>query len=783
MSSVGRLIVIFILLPIIIYSRSLPAIKAEPIVAITVAPKKNNDFNLSMVIQNDRKRSTWGIGFFMFNTLIKYKSMLGMQICEEDTKICTQLYIVTNHPGVSLSAGHVVLLSPSNDFVLQPDTTYKLSITGLQNIPRNITAMQQQVFFYNFTNKQVSYMGVSEYISAGYDQNAVKKALDYTVQKNWSMFAANNVPSYVVPSPVSVTYLQPKLLGYPTQSLVKPYYNSCIEVDANSINPNSATQKLYCKDIYAKPEGYVLSINPNNVTIYANTSAGYAYAQQTLSQLAYYYPHHIPFQVIVDYPQFKYRGIMLDTVRHFFKVEEIRKLINIMYASKLNTLHLHLSDDEGWRVELTQYKKLTQIGSVRGLNAVLPPANLFDDQFDITNHLHKHYETVESLYRGFYSQEELKDLIAYANKRQITIIPEIEMPAHARAMKLSMPEVFVESADKSIYYSIQGYNDNVLPVCKYGVDKKFTSSINGIVRDIAHLFSGQTTVYAIDNEISLSGDEVPENAWSDLSYCKNGEWANLQCKNTDSISEKSLLKEFYNKVWKSPSIVIDNSSEDTMHKYFRDISHNLPQYKISGWQQMVQDDDGLISESYAIAAKNIGHIWEWQKTNESPISGYTMAANLLSKSYPVVLSFADLTYFDIRYSPNFEEPGLYWASDYASTFDALSIGFSISNIRQQHGFKDIYLNNLLGVEGAIWSEVIPSEEHLFYMALPKMLGLAEAAWVEPNKLNWRSLAFKLGCGDIGFLTYLNKKYEVSYRGYPNGISLEVPPHTICNKTK
>ena len=101
--------------------------------------------------------------------------MLGMQICEEDTKICTQLYIVTNHPGVSLSAGHVVLLSPINDFVLQPDTTYKLSITGLQNIPRNITAMQQQVFFYNFTNKQVSYMGVSEYISAGYDQNGIAR--------------------------------------------------------------------------------------------------------------------------------------------------------------------------------------------------------------------------------------------------------------------------------------------------------------------------------------------------------------------------------------------------------------------------------------------------------------------------------------------------------------------------------------------------------------------------------------------------------------------------------
>ena len=143
-----------------------------------------------------------------------------------------------------------------------------------------------------------------------------------------------------------------------------------------------------------------------------------------------------------------------------------------------------------------------------------------------------------------------------------------------------------------------------------------------------------------------------------------------------------------------------------------------------------------------------------------------MAGELLTRNYPVVLDFADLTYFDIRYSPMFEEPGLYWSTDYAGTFYALSIGWKIRNIPYHN--NESTLVNIQGVEGALWSELIPTSEHLFYMLLPKMLGLAEASWSPENSLNWRSLAYKLGCG-------------VTYRGYPDGISQEIPPNTLCKR--
>jgi hexosaminidase len=331
-------------------------------------------------------------------------------------------------------------------------------------------------------------------------------------------------------------------------------------------------------------------------------------------------------------------------------------------------------------------------------------------------------------------------LVAYANARQITIIPEIEMPGHTKALKKSMPDIFFDMNDRSRYLSVQGYNDSVLPICKYGTDSKFTSTLNGIITDIAALFANQTTINYTKNEVSLSGDEVPKEAFTNYAACNEGAYRGL---NGESIA----------------------------HVFFKQLSTNLPGFKLSGWQQLVQSNDGVIGAN-VLDPKATGHVWEWLPTNSMPVSGLEMSANLSKAGYPTVLDFANLSYFDMRYSTKWEEPGLYWATNAGDTFSALIAGLSIDHIADT--------SNILGIEGALWSELVPSREHLFYMILPKMSGLADAAWSDKSDISWRSLAVRLGCGKTGFLDYLNKQYNIRYRGYPDGIKLEVPDQKLCN---
>jgi hexosaminidase len=145
------------------------------------------------------------------------------------------------------------------------------------------------------------------------------------------------------------------------------------------------------------------------------------------------------------------------------------------------------------------------------------------------------------------------------------------------------------------------------------------------------------------------------------------------------------------------------------------------------------------------------------------------------------LAYADKTYFDLAYSPSMYEPGFTWAAPNVDTYSALSMAQAASATQA----KTTNSQNILGLEGELFSENLASYQHLLYMALPKMPGLAEAAWspnyvtVNNQQLNWQSLATRLGCGESGFLAYLAKLYGVNYRGYPNGIAKEVPSGSIC----
>ncbi|GAA4091236.1 family 20 glycosylhydrolase [Mucilaginibacter panaciglaebae] len=244
-------------------------------------------------------------------------------------------------------------------------------------------------------------------------------------------------------------------------------------------------------------EGYRLTITPTNVTIAAK-GAGMFYGIQTLIQLI---PANkgatakLPCVQIEDYPRFGYRGLMLDVCRHFFTAEFVKKYIDLMAAYKFNTFHWHLTDDQGWRIEIKKYPKLTQIGSHR-------PATLIGNYHDRTPQ-----QFDDTPVDGYYTQDEIRDIIKYAADRYITIVPEIEMPGHAMAALASYPELGCEPGSGYQVQSTWGVFKNV-----YCPSEKTFAFLEDVLTEVIDLFPSKY--------IHIGGDEAPKDAWKESEFCQ-----------------------------------------------------------------------------------------------------------------------------------------------------------------------------------------------------------------------------------------------------------------------
>jgi hexosaminidase len=253
------------------------------------------------------------------------------------------------------------------------------------------------------------------------------------------------------------------------------------------------------------PEGYELYVNINYAGITAATPAGLFYGSQTLLQLL---PPEIvsvhkhknifwtaPCVAITDAPRFAWRGFMLDVSRHFFTVPEVEQVLDLMAMYKLNTFHWHLVDDQGWRIEIKAYPKLTSVGAWRkavgfGLDAKSTAAYGPDGR-----------------YGGFYTQREIRDVVAYAAARHITIVPEIEMPGHSSAALSAYPQFsctggpFSSGQDGGVYDGIYNVSDEATYVF-----------LGNILREVSDLFPGKF--------IHIGGDEVPKDVWHNSPACQ-----------------------------------------------------------------------------------------------------------------------------------------------------------------------------------------------------------------------------------------------------------------------
>jgi hexosaminidase len=722
----------------------------------------------------------WQFGFYQPLTYDKFdatNSNLAMSICSSNNN-CTSLdYLATPITSKDLSAGYTTILGPTTNFPLLPNTTYAIKllhnnsnygpIVNFSNSPQSffIAAGNQ---FYNLP------LTKSQYTFLNYDATSVNQQIVDHNLANWDNSSSVKSAINVIPSPRDV------VIGTGTYSLnnniaihnlfnqdnrVANFIAQDLSKDLNinaSVDNNPSKSGITISSITdpqilnSNPEGYQIIIGPNSIHINVINAVGAFYALQTLRQL-WNQSSTLQQMTIVDYPEYKYRGLFLDTARHFFSVKEIKKLIDIAAFNKLNTLHLHLSDDEGFRLALSQYPNLTAIGAKRGYNQNIMASLLIAANLDPTNYDQLVYPDANDVYSGYYTANDIAQLISYANARGMTIIPEIDIPAHARALIKAYPNVFVDPNDKSQYLSVQGYNDNTLPVCLYnsGISnqaKQFTSMVNNMSNSVAKMFSGQATLYAVNNEVSLGGDEAAPTAWSDDSSC-TGVWDPLDF----------LGKEQY---------------------FFSLVANANSNLKISGWQQIVLDQNNNVAQ-YHLQDDQVGHLWIWSTAFTPGSIGIYGAQNAANNNYPTVLSFADQVYLDIRYTPNINEPGFGWSTPFSDTQAALSSALSANQTLD--GVTAGMQQNILGIEADLWSENLTTFNHLSYMALPKIAGLAEASWSSPEittlngQVDWQDLAQRLGCGNSGFLYTVNKIFGVIYRGYPNGISLELPQNNFCNK--
>ncbi|MDP4209042.1 MAG: beta-N-acetylhexosaminidase [Bacteroidota bacterium] len=248
-----------------------------------------------------------------------------------------------------------------------------------------------------------------------------------------------------------------------------------------------------------KKESYHLKVGKKNIVISGADQSGLFYGVQTLLQMISSAAENSPKIVIAcadinDEPSFTWRGMHLDVSRHFFPVEFVKKMIDMLAMYKINTFHWHLTDDQGWRIEIKKYPKLTEIGGWRD-KTMIGHYTENDQKFDSTR------------YGGFYTQEQIKDVVTYAQKRYITVVPEIEMPGHAVAALSAYPQ-FSCTGGSFKTYTKWGVSDDV-----YCAGKEETFSfLEDILDEVVALFPGQY--------IHIGGDECPKTRWKACPACQ-----------------------------------------------------------------------------------------------------------------------------------------------------------------------------------------------------------------------------------------------------------------------
>ncbi len=513
-------------------------------------------------------------------------------------------------------------------------------------------------------------------------------------------------------------------------------------------------------------DAYLLSIDAKGVRLQATHAKGAFYGIQSLLSL---FPANfqdsktisLPFVQVEDAPRYAYRGLMLDISRNFKDLKTLKKYVDVMARYKLNKLHLHFIDDEGWRLEIPSLPELTAIG-----------ANRTPHYADGSGIQPSYGSGANAKEKQYLSKEEFKELLRYANDRFVTIIPEVETPGHARAAVKAMEaryhrlvkagqkeeaERFLmnDFQDTSTYYSAQYWQDNVM-----------NPALPGTYRFIAHIMDEIKGMYDEAGlplkVISIGGDELPTGSWEGSPKVQ----ALMQEQGYTSVHE----------VW----------------TYYIDRVHTIlkeKQLTMAGWEEvgMVNRGKGMeVNDKFA----DRGFLLDvWNNT----IGGgqEDLAYKLANSGHNTVFVSASNFYFDMAWDNRFEEPGLTWASktDLYHAYSLLPESY-FANIQYTDRGKPLgedYFkqktrltpqgaNHLIGLKGALWAETVLDNDAMDYMIFPRFFALAERAWAPASE--WENEAnFDKEAFDKTYAAFINKVGKVELpklHGLSGGFRYRLP---------
>ncbi len=497
-------------------------------------------------------------------------------------------------------------------------------------------------------------------------------------------------------------------------------------------------------------EGYRISISPDSVVLFvSNTEASLQYAQNTLSRLREQYSV-MPCCEITDWPDTPHRGFMLDIARNFSEKKEILRIIDLLADYKMNVLHLHLTDDEGWRLEIPGLPELTEVGSRRGYTAderdCLYP--MYSGGWDPNDKL--------ASGNGYLTRKDFIEILTYAKQKHVFIVPEIDMPGHSRAAIKAMEARYWKYADTDLekaeeyllsdfrdtsrYVSAQHYTDNViciaLPSCYTFVQK--------VIDEVMLMYKEADAPISI---FHVGGDEVPRGAW--LGSPKTGEYVFAQRLAATPEAEYNLPCLKNGEAFSAQVTAVDVAN--LKDSFLETIAAMLAEYGVqtAGWEEVAYRSG---NPNPRFAGKNIlTYAWnsvpEW-RGDEKPY-------RLANAGYPVMICSVCNLYMDMCYLNHEQEAGLNWGGyvDEYCSFDLRPDSLYLSVRRTMKGVQrdlEAYAasdktalipdsaKNLRGVQAQLWSETIRNASQLERYLLPKLLGTAERAWNHTWKGDYRS---------------------------------------------
>lgn len=446
--------------------------------------------------------------------------------------------------------------------------------------------------------------------------------------------------------------------------------NTGIELQTGSGKAKNAITLQLDSAIPSK-EDYRVSISQKGVTISGATPAGVFYGIQMLRKAL---PCDticeqvlLPAADITDSPRFGYRGMHLDVVRHFFDTDFVKEYIDLLAMHNMNVLHFHLTDDQGWRIEIKRYPKLTEVGAYRS-GTVLGRNSNVDDHIR---------------YGGYYTQEQLRDIVRYAQERHVTVIPEIEMPGHMLAALASYPELGCTGGPYEVGHFWGVYTD----ILCAGKEESFTF-LEGVLDEVMDIFPSKY--------IHIGGDEAPKAKWEKCPRCQK-RIEDLHLKADGRQSAENLLQGY-----------LTRRINDYLNRHGR---------RLIGWDEITE-----------CGVDTTATVMSWRG------SGPGIEAAKLG--HDVIMTPSDYAYFDTYQIENtYFEPKLIGGNlsvEKVYSYEPVADGTAAQDVR-----------HILGVQANLWTEYIHVRQLAEYQVLPRMAALAEVQWTAPSKKDYQQFLPRL----------------------------------------